>query len=284
MKKFISTLWAICLMLSLLIPSATASTSETISGANISTISINEYDLLSKMAEESTSSLLAKGYSLNEIDTIQNLDSEYRAHLEQFTDMETEALKNLGYSDEQILILRNFSGSQREIQALAAGCNLSLYCDYATWSDTKNRTDSRLRYSFNWTGVPLIKTTDIVSVRWNDWTIHSHSANVTYAPISGTGSNIIANATYVPNNGPLAYGSSFRFAMTRNDNSYWGKSGTGFFNLYHNYYKKDMSAYAEYGHSTIICTPSASIPISGEFSFTYGTDRADQAWAVKECS
>lgn len=245
---------------------------------------VNEYDLLSQMAEESSSALLARGYSLNEVNTIQNLDSEYRAHLEQFTDMDSESLRNLGYSDEQILILRNFSGAQSEIKALSAVCYLSLYCDYVTWSSTDNRTNSRLRYSFNWSGVPLVKTTDIVSVRWNDWTLHSHSANVTYAPVSGSGSNKIINATYVPNNGPLAYGSSFRFAMTQTDNSYWGKSGTGYFNVYYNYSKKDMSAYAEYGHSTITCTPSVSIPASGEFSFTYGTTCADQAWASKTCS
>lgn len=251
--------------------------------AHTSSAIVNEYDYLQNLSNSSDSMLSENGYSASDITLIRDLKESYVNHLNQYARLSTSALKNLGYSQKQISIFRNFSGSEDEIRALAATLNFSLSIDYVTWSSTSNRTNARLVYNFSWSGVPLIKTTDIVAVSWNDWTINGKSSYVTYSNINGTGNSYSLSATYVSNSGPSSYGGGYKFAMTQDDNNYWAQSGYGIFTLYHNYAMADLSAYAQYGHSTISVTPGFSIPGYGSISFTYGTSMAGEDWADLSC-
>ncbi|MBQ6294096.1 MAG: hypothetical protein IJK77_09630 [Lachnospiraceae bacterium] len=244
---------------------------------------INEYDYLLNMKERSDSELFDEGYTSEDINSIRHLEDAYSNHLRQFMVLDDAALSNLGYSNEQIMILRSFNGSEEQIRALAATLFFDLYIDFVTWSQADNRTNARLCYDFSWNGVPLIKTRDIVAVSWNDWTINGTLSYITYVSITGTGSNLYLPATYVPNNGPTSFGGGFKFAMTQNDNYYWAKSGYGIFTLYKNYIRHDLSAYAEYGHSTVLLNPGFSIPGYGSISFTYGIDMKAQDWADMNC-
>lgn len=71
--------------------------------------------------------------------------------------------------------------------------------------------------------------------------------------------------------------------MTQQDNYFWAKSGYGIFTLYHNYSRKDLSAYAEYGHSTVSVVPGIQIPGYGSINFTYGTVREDYVHTDMNC-
>lgn len=197
--------------------------------------------------------------------------------------MDKEALTRLGYSDEQIDIFKNYTGTEDQIRALAATLEFTLEADYVTWSSSENQTNARLCYNFNWSGEPLIMTTDIIAVSWNDWTLNGKLSYVTYTHIYGSEPDISMPATYVPNNGPTANGGGFKFKMTQQNNYFWGKSGYGIFTLYHNYTRQDLSAYAEYGHSTITTSPTFSIPGYGSIGFSYGTQMAAQSWEDLNC-
>lgn len=253
------------------------------SGFYASTQSINEYDLLANLTNKTDSELSEVGYTSEDIYLIRNLDESYANHIRKYATLSTSELKNLGYTEEQISIFRVFNDSEEQIRALAASMNFTLSIDYVTWSQSNNRTNASLRYYFTWVGIPLIKTNDIVAVSWNDWTINSSASYVTYRSNSGIGDDYTLAATYVPNNGPRSFGGGYKFPMTQDDHSYWARSGYAIFTLYHKYIRADLSAYAEYGHSSVSASPSFSIPGYGSIEFSIGTDMYRQDWADMEC-
>ncbi|WP_297721181.1 hypothetical protein [Intestinimonas sp.] len=234
---------------------------------------VNEYDLLLNLSNRSRQQLFHEGYSTEEINDIYNLPISYKNYLEQYTDYPDYALKNMGYSQEQITLFRNFTGSEEQLRSLAATLSFSVLIDYVTWSASQNRTNARVTFDFEWSGVPFIKTTDIVALTWNDWTIMGKNCTVTYLFGDGTKTQI-GSGTYVENSGPNSFGGGFKFSMVKEDNTYWAKSGFGVFTLYHNYEMHDLSLYGEYGHSTIVTSPTFSIPGYGSIGFSYGTEMA----------
>jgi len=243
-------------------------------------VTINEYELLKDLSKKSTLDLEKKGFQDKDIEKIKNYKDEYAKHLKKYAELDDESLNNLGYTSEKIEMLRVYDGSEAQTIALAASCNLTLKVDYVTWSAAQNRTNARLEYNFTWTGVPLVKKTDIVAVTWNDWTLNGTTANTTYKHIYGFNPDIYGYPTFVANSGPSSLGAGYRFPMAQQDNYYWAQSGKGIFTLYHNYTKKDLSAYAAYGHYTITANLSFFIPGYGAINFTpevipADTDRAD---------
>lgn len=154
------------------------------------------------ISKESPAELSSKGYTLSDISKIQNVTTEYAKHLEKYAKLDAESLKRLGYSSEQIELFRNFVGTESQIRALAATLSLTMYADYVTWSATENRTNARIRYDFNWSGVPMTKTNDIVAVSWNDWQIGARVSYVTYTHVYGSENDLLLAATPVANNGP----------------------------------------------------------------------------------
>jgi len=283
MKRFISFLLA-CTTSLLCVPSVIAASPDSQpNNTTVVTAIPNEYDLLCNISEKSDEELSSQGYTVAEISTIRNYKEEYDEHLLQLKDLDEDVLQHLGYSDEQIDIFRDYTGTEEQIRSLAASLDFHLTADYVTWSASENRTNARLSYEFEWAGVPLVKTSDIVAVSWNDWTINGKSSYVTYTHIYGTEPDYSLAATYVQNDGPNSFGGGFKFAMTQEDNYFWAKSGYGIFTLYHNYERHDLSAYAEYGHSTFSVSPSFFIPGYGAINFSYGTEMEEQDWEDMAC-
>lgn len=283
MKRLVC-LFLICVTALLCVsPAFAATTDSTCNNAFTSTTIINEYDFLLSISEETNEELSAQGYTATDIAKIRNVREAYDNHLLQFKDMDEEVLKHLGYSDEQVEIFRNYTGTEEQIRSLAATLELTLSADYVTWSAKDNRTNARLRYDYDWSGVPSVRNTDIVAVSWNDWTIDAKMSYVTYTHIYGSEADYSLAATYVSNNGPNSNGGGFKFKMKQED-YYWAKSGYGLFTLYHNYVRHDLSAYAEYGHTTFSASPSFSIPGYGSISFSFGTYMEGQAWEDMKCA
>lgn len=284
MKKLIALLLC-CVLVSVPFTSAVQLSHDTSPvPAKVISYSMNEYELLKSLSTESNDALCQMGYTDNQISKINNLRSAYADHLEEISHYDRAALENLGYTEAQINTLKNFNGSENQIMALAATLNLDLSIAYVTWSESANRTNARLDFSFEWSGVPLIKVADFLAISWNDWTINTKNAYVTYIPTNGTGISVTRAATYVANSGPTSMGAGFKFPMQINDTAQWAESGYGTVTLYHNYVRKDLSAYAEYGHFTIGVSPSFYIPGYGSIVFEGGLNGVAEAWADKTCS
>lgn len=284
MKKLIALLLC-CLLVSIPFAGAVQTSPDAApTPKKVSSYTMNEYELLKSLSSESRDTLRQMGYTVNQISEIKNLRSAYADHLEEISHYDRAALENLGYTEAQIDTLQNFDGSESQIMSLAATMNFDLSIDYVTWSSTDNRTNARVYYKFDWNGVPLVKKNDLVAVSWNDWTINGKISYITYVPVNGTGTSEIRAATYVANNGPTAMGGAFKFPMLINNSANWAKSGYGIFTLYYNNYRKDLSTYAAYGHSTVRVVPTFSIPGYGSISFDKDTTTPGEAWADMACS
>ena len=142
------------------------------------TVTLNEYELASQLAKESESSLQKRGLSTSEIKEIKNYKEVYRKHIESLNLLDDNALLANGYTMEQVKIIRNFGGSESEMQRL--GATLSLSASTSNFSFDGDYTRGKLSYSWSWNSVPAFKLKDMVAVSWNGWAVTSKSSNVKY--------------------------------------------------------------------------------------------------------
>lgn len=240
-------------------------------------VTLNEYELAKQLAEESVSTLNAKGYNSVEINNIKNYQDVYRNHIEELNMLNDSALKNNGYSQEQISIIRNFTGTDTEMTRL--GATLTLNSVPASFKyTTGGLTTGKLTYNWYWTGIPAFKMQDMVAVSWNNWDVVSNSSYVDYYNVNTGAYHTSQSATYSEDgNGLLGAGHKFRVSMS--DNYYYAKLGGGTFNLESDSFtKKNFFYYMEYGHSQIFANISFSVGFGGadaSISFTTGTVTAD---------
>lgn len=79
MKKFLSI--ALCLAMLFTLPATAFATDTPTNNANIRQASINEYEALKALAEESVTVLSERGFSSSEISKIQNYKQTYSDHI-----------------------------------------------------------------------------------------------------------------------------------------------------------------------------------------------------------
>lgn len=251
---------------------------DSLEGNNDKDVTVNEYEALKALSENSSFQLTNMGYSADEVKFIQNIE-EYANHLKSYSHSSDQELDNLGYSKDQIDMLRDYKGTEEETIRLAATLTLRLNAQYVTHNNSTNRTNARLGYNWTWAGVPVFKTRDIIGVSWNDWSVTGSSTSVTYKPLTGASGTRYGSATILSNSGPNSAGRGVRINMTQDDNYWWARSGSGIFDLRGNSAgRKDLSAYAAYGHTTLSITPGFSIPGYGSINFNWGMQTVGQAW------
>ncbi len=247
---------------------------------NQTSITTNEYEVLKDLSKNSNTNLKLNGYNDQDINKIKNVEKEYPKHLNEYKDLPEENLKELGYTDNQIKLLRDYKGTEEETIKLAATMDFRLTENFVNYSQSHDKTEAKFNYRFAWHGVPLMKTKDIVGVAWNDWNLTSTYSYVRYIDIIGNLQNAFTlDATFVNNEGPHSFGGGYRFKMTQEDNYYWAQAGFGSFTMY-NHGPKNLSAYAEYGHSTFSLNPTFSVPGGLSIAFsknvkTMGSDHLD---------
>ena len=254
MKKLLSIILIVSCIFTLNLAIVYAETMETKINERlepIERVKFNEFELLMSLQNISEESLETLGYSSNEISIIKNVEEEYATHLYQMKEWSDNQLLSFGYSNEQIAILRNFDGSVSQMQALGATVDFRLTYTKHEWVASKNRTEAALSWSFNWNGVPLIKSMDGIGFSWNDWWQSSQYALINYTSVSGTETKVY-NAEYIQPTGQTIAGAGWQFDATKEDNYYYVTSGNGVFNIYHNNELQDLSDYGVYGHATVV--------------------------------
>lgn len=272
MKKTIITFLASIILILGLLPS------NPISAKNQTNKSIttNEYETLKQLSKQSDFSILSKGYNKQELDIIRNIEIEYPKHLIKYKTFSKEDLENLGYTEEQITLLRNYEGQEEQTIKLAATVNTTLSELKLEYSPTDDKTYTKFRYRFAWSGVPLFKMKDIIAVSWNDWNLTDTMVRgMRYADVMNS-QNLRGDLTpvFVKNNGPNNFGAGYKFDMAIEDNRYYAQTGVFDFELY-NHGKKNLSVYAEYGHNTLGLNPVFSIPGLFSIDFSTGINIAD---------
>lgn len=270
MKKFLSLVLCLTMVFSL---SAINSAAEN-GNPQQQEIIINEYEALKQLAEESSATLSKAGYTSDEIMQIKNYNQTYANHITELQTLCDTALSNHGYTVDQIDIIKNFTGTEEEMSLL--GSSLNIYSATALFSYTNGgRTTGRLAYNWNWVGIPVIKTRDMVATSWNSWTVTGNSSYISYYSVNGEYYDT-ESATFTYPTNDTWNGAGHKFDMTRSDNYYYAKSGGGTFDVRSDgLYQKDFLYYIEYGHSTLSYNIDFSVGIpggaSGSISFSHNS-------------
>ena len=244
-------------------------------------ITINEYSLLKELSNEANDSLEKKGYSKSDINKIRNYSDEYIEHIQELKNFSESQLLEDGYTEEQVEGIYNFSGEEDDIMPLSSSVKITLPIDYVKKSTSG--TTARFTAKFYRNGVPLVKTTDILAVSWNDWTLNSSSSYILYKKVGSTATTT-GTGTRVNPSGTQSSGRGYKFPMTKIDNSYYADRGEFTYSLSSTVSNKTLSIYAAYGHSTISVQPSFSIPGYGSISFNYGTSTIKEQWNERKPS
>ncbi|MDR2944229.1 MAG: hypothetical protein LBU81_04000 [Methanosarcinales archaeon] len=138
----------------------------------IYTVTYSEADIMKSLAKESSSSLAKHGYSASEIAIIKNYDTLFEEHIKFLNATCTdENLLVLGYTTEQISIIRDFENMNPTIQRsysndLAANLTVTLSAKSPlTYTNGVNKIT--LNYKYDWSRIPLMQFTDKLGLSWN---------------------------------------------------------------------------------------------------------------------
>jgi len=127
-------------------------------------------------------------------------------------------------SNEQIEVIKNYTGTDEEIKMLAASAYVDLDIDYCEYSLTTDETTSRLYLSFVWDTLPIIKMNDFIAIGWGEpWDIGGQAANIKYEYIYDSNDTKWSAPTYVEEDDQEGGGYKFRAAI--DDNYYAVKEG-----------------------------------------------------------
>ncbi len=271
-KKFLALFLSALLISSLSIPAFAANSRNGVKTPKDNKVVINEYELVKELSLKSQSELSDMGYSAKDISEIRDFHQKYVAHLNGLKKLDNSTLASLGYTLDQIEVLKNFDGSEE--QAAFLGANCIIYSTPTLFNYDGNYTRGRLSYNWNWTGVPAFKMQDAVAVSWNNWVVESNTSYVSYYNVN-TGIYYTQDTATFTTDDNGTKGAGHKFDVGINDNYYYAKSGGGTFDVRSDVHcQKDFFYYIAYGHSEIWPTISFSIGIGGgtaSIGFTTGT-------------
>lgn len=204
-----------------------------------SKIKINEYEEITQLQSMTDAELVSLGYSSADISEIKSIS--YREALLERAQMSTTALRNLGYSNQQILFLKEFAKNpDGEYDFLDLENEVDITFDIV--SGANSTTVKTIRANWVWNVVPLVAKKDVFAVRWKGVDSHSYtidlvnysgssnrSATVTY--YSEYGAACTKSATVSPAANYNSLNTSFNTSITYNGDLVWAKSGSMTFKL-----------------------------------------------------
>lgn len=239
-------------------------------------ISINEYQLVKKVQAKSVEELRNSGLTDSQIQDIKSID--YAKKLRERAKLSEDTLVAYGYSKDQIKMLKNFKGTEEEINRLASDVNLVID-DNSYLFHYSGNTYFKIMYSWEWNSCPIYSYVDCIGFGWQNDDMYYvpsytpwHSYNeVKYYNLSD-GSYALTLTYGIVNEEQI---SSFDLNNTITGNSTWSKIGYGQI-----YLRKTGTAACEnqvavkYGHSTVNTSPTISTGGVG-LSFSKGVESMD---------
>lgn len=162
--------------------------------SNVAMTVISEYDMYKQIKETSVNDLLTAGYS--EATIKEYKETDYVGVLFKRAELSKDELINLGYTDDQIEIFQNFTGTEDEINTLSASLTFSL--SYVRSSISNNSTWCDVKVSWSWSQCPIFTQEDIVALAWTDgmYCDTSSAVNSTYYLWYSKSNNAYVNGSY----------------------------------------------------------------------------------------
>lgn len=252
--------------------------------SSTSSFQISEYDIISENRTADEASLIAEGFSADEIAYFRS-DAVENALLRRAAMSETELAATYGYTEEQIDVLKSYNGerieSSPQLKGVLGACSGKVTCPSASASRMK------VRLTWEWTSAPVLNGNavyDIVAVRWKGTDSSGSPLNIalnssqslSYCKLNTINSGKIKTHTYKLTVND-AYESAYKkFSMEPNSGSgYWAKSGELQITLDTTGSKKinEIATCFSYGHSVLTTSPGISFPTGFSISFKGGVDK-----------
>lgn len=279
-----SVLIAALLVLSISVPALAVSPAEDQPQNCVVTIT-NEYEAYRELAACSDEELSKAGLSKDEIEEIRT--TNFESALLARASLPEDQLHNMGYTPEQIALLKAYDGApltpDSAVLAATSSCTgrISLY---------ENCSTSKLsfKYTWNWNTPPVFSKTDAVGVVWEGYNLSSIAVSTKVYTKGGvaqyystlTGKRMIAydeTLSITGHNGLSGYKAEFPMGKTvypvQSDgtNAVYAKSGYIYFGITgeNAVELSHMIAFAAYGHAHLIAITGISIGADGlSLSFT----------------
>jgi hypothetical protein len=287
MKKLISLLLASITIL-LLSTSAFAASS----GPDIPTepaaytVTVNEYDVYVEARNTSNDDLQACGMSEEEIDLIKS-DAIENELLEKAS-LSVDELLEMGYNDNQIATLKDYSGQAIENVPELRGVFANMTAKF--YKSGASTTYLRVRVYWEWSNAPLFAgegIRDLIAIRWQGTNTAGQPINIAFNP-----NRSFATVNYYTRSGEYRFNrSAYIICDSPYDHAYaeipvgsgesegglsiYAKNGNFFVQVDRTGTQpiKEAAFVFGYGHTVIAVTPSLSLPASFGIGFSWGTEK-----------
>ena len=262
MKKVLSLILALVLIMTMSV-TAFAENNVTITGKNSNNILQSEAELILLKEAGNEKALEEKGFSKEEVKKI--METDFHALLLERAALPYETLRNYGYNEEQIAILKNYNGEEitKDSPVLKATAVVSATPNLNTYG----RSAIGVRLDWSWNVRPVYGMQDALAIKWKTilkgGSIGEGRATNAYAFVKyynvSTGSldhvkNIGADTSVYNETADI------KFPMIEvTENESWAKQGSFYLKIEptaENAQLDHITLYPSYGHKIGSCTIS----------------------------
>ena len=292
MRKYLAvTLSSALIACSIFLPKSVEAAENSEYNEKISEISVvNEVEYIQELQSLTDNELIEKGASKDEIKQLREFDIEslLGSKVEALQSKSEKELLSQGYSLKQIDSIQNYSGTNAQTRSLLA--NLTGTLLISNTSATSSLSYIKGNYSFNWSKAPLVLIKDFIGITWSEGFYLNTTSGYTkmnyhYYNIGSDKFNKTNSATikHVLNKGlTTEFGMGYR---DQEEVGIYTKKGNLYFHLEKKSKVAEMAVQSKYGHTTIaVGSPSVSIPAGLSITFSYQVKEEDSDYRYVDFS
>jgi len=241
-------------------------------GTLLSKTVVNEYDKFKEIQSKSDEELLKKGYSNEDLKAIRSIDykDELKKRVDKEAKLDKDTLKAMGYTEDQIHVIYNYTGEESQVYALSAELWLSTYV--LSYSKSSSLSQASLRTDWTWTQRPVWLETDILAAIWSEG-MYVQSGSQTFGKANyyyiDYGTFKKTNSISVTPN--LNVGASIKIPMAlwETDGNAWAKTGEFGYKITRQSLVEELSVHTDYGHNEWTVSPTVTFGPFPGLTFSY---------------
>lgn len=229
---------------------------------------VNEYLAIKGLQQKNYNDLQKKGFSKNDIDYLKQFD--YSDVLRERSKLSDVQLRNLGYTVEQINMLRSFKGTEKEIIKLASKLRLYAEVSEHRYIEDDDRTKFWVYFDWTWSTPPSIGNTDILGFAWTKkLTLNSPRTFHTVSYYS-TSTGRRSFSTDCPiKTVEIGRKAESKFDVMTKYSDGWAKTGWGQIDVDDYGKHQKLAMLIKYGHTTMRVEPLVSLGSGKDLNLTF---------------
>lgn len=248
-------------------------------------VTISEYDVYVETRTATPAQLARSGMKDETVELIKS--NAIENELLHLSTLSEEELTNLGYNDEQIVLLQNYDGERIENNPQLRGIFADMSCNF--YKSSASTSSLAVKVIWEWTNVPVfagVAINDIIGIRWQgtntsgqplNLALNSSGSSCKISYYSRSGSYKSQSSVSIATDDP--YGHAYaKIPMSAGkgdtDGDYYAKKGTLIVKVDRTGTQsiKEGAFVFGYGHTVLSVTPSLSLPASFGISFSKGVE------------